>query len=100
MFNKQMPLVAGISNVNLTRTWADQERTPAGTATVLDYFRISPVGPLVPLVFTLTTTRARLSLCVTYRRTAFTRDEAELIADDFVDRLCRTEKVALAQARE
>jgi NRPS condensation-like uncharacterized protein len=91
IFNKRMPLLAGISNVNLTGTWTDQDTPPSRDPAVLDYFRISPVGPLLPLVFTLTTTRDRLSLCVTYRTTAFTRDEAERIADDFVDRLCRVE---------
>jgi hypothetical protein len=84
-----MPLLAGISNVNMTGSWADQEVAPPDRPAVLDYFRVSPVGPLLPLVFTLTTLRDRLSLNVTYRKTAFTRDEAELIADDLVNRLCQ-----------
>ena len=91
-FQKGLPFLAGISNVNLTGSWADQKQTaPGGRAMVLDYFRISPVGPLVPLVFTLTTIRDRLSLCVTYRSTAFSQNQAEQIAADLVERLQRLE---------
>jgi hypothetical protein len=54
---------------------------------VLDYLRISPAGPLSPLVFTLTTIGRRLSLCVTYRTTAFRDDRTREIVDDFVRRL-------------
>ena len=88
LFQKGLPFLAGISNVNLTGSWADQAQIPpAGQATVLDYFRISPVGPLVPMVFTLTTIRNRLSLCVTYRTTAFSQDQAEGIASGLIERL-------------
>jgi NRPS condensation-like uncharacterized protein len=91
-FQKGLPFLAGISNVNLTGSWADQEKMPAtGQAMVLDYFRISPVGPLVPLVFTFTTIRDRLSLCVTYRTTAFSQTQAEQIATELKERLQRLE---------
>jgi hypothetical protein len=88
LFQKGLPLLAGISNVNLTNSWADQrEMTRGGRAMVLDYFRISPVGPLVPLVFTLTTIRDHLSLGVTYRTTAFSQKQAEGIATELIQRL-------------
>lgn len=89
---KTLPLLAGISNVDLTGTWADKE-APAeeGRAAVLDYFRVSPVGPLAPLLFSLTTIRDRVSLCVTYRTTAFSRAESERIAIAVRERLCRGE---------
>jgi hypothetical protein len=87
-FQKGLPFLAGISNVNLSGSWADQVKMPqGGQAMVLDYFRISPVGPLVPLVFTLTTIRDRLSLCVTYRPTAFSQNQAERIVTELVERL-------------
>lgn len=92
LFRKGLPFLAGISNVNLTDTWADQQRMAAGDPpTVLDYFRVSPVGPLVPLVFTLTTIRDRLSLCVTYRTTAFSQKQAEQLAGELMERLQRLE---------
>jgi len=87
-FQKGLPFLAGISNVNLTGSWADQEKMPAtGQAMVLDYFRVSPVGPLVPLVFTFTTIRNHLSLCVTYRTTAFSQNQAEQIATELMEGL-------------
>jgi hypothetical protein len=85
-FQKGLPFLAGISNVNLTGSWADQEKMPAaGHAMVLDYFRVSPVGPLVPLVFTFTTIRDCLSLCVTYRTTAFSQKGAKQIATELIE---------------
>ncbi len=88
LFQKGLPLLAGISNVNLTGSWADKEKeTLPDRATVLDYFRISPVGPLLPLLFTLTTIRDRLSMCVTYRTTAFSQEQAKRIATDLMERL-------------
>ena len=88
LFQKGLPLLAGISNVNLTGSWVDQEKeTREDGASVLDYLRVSPVGPLLPLLFTLTTIRDRLSLCVTYRTTAFTQEQAEGIATELMERL-------------
>jgi hypothetical protein len=78
-----LPLLAGISNVNLTSSWMDQANLGSSEPRVLDYLRVSPVGPLLPFVFTLTTIRSRLSLCVSYRTTAFTRAQAQRIAHDF-----------------
>ncbi|MEI8197976.1 MAG: hypothetical protein WCI73_18945, partial [Phycisphaerae bacterium] len=100
-FQKNVPLAAGISNVNMTSSWVDPPATTIGTQdgntptpanfltgpTVLDYIRISPTGPLLPLVFTLTTIGPRLSLCVTYRTTAFTDEQARAISREFVTRL-------------
>ena len=98
LLHKTVPLVAGISNVNMTGSWADSKSDPGpageagmegmgGGARVLDYLRISPAGPLIPLVFTLTTIRGRLSLCVTYRTTSFRPEKLHGIVDDFVRRL-------------
>lgn len=90
-FQKNIPLAAGISNVNMTQSppisikSASQERDPM----VLDYLRISPTGPLLPLVFTLTTIGDRLSLCVTFRTTAFSHEQTLRIMDDFVTRLTK-----------
>jgi hypothetical protein len=92
LFQKGLPFLAGISNVNLTCSWADQEKMPAdGRAMVLDYFRVSPVGPLVPLVFTFTTIRDRLSLSVTYRTTAFSQSQAQQITTELMGSLQQLE---------
>ena len=47
----RMPLAAGISNVNLNRSWAAAYHP----APLLDYLRVTPTGPMLPLVFTTTT---------------------------------------------
>lgn len=88
IFYKNVPLAAGISNVNMTSSWVDTRTPPEdGKPVVLDYLRISPTGPMTPLVFTLTTIHQRLSLFVTYRTTAFEGRDVEKIVDDFIARL-------------
>ena len=97
LLHKTVPVVAGISNVNMTNSWVDSAAPDRATGSasasvsdaprVLDYVRISPAGPLIPLVFTLTTIRGRLSVCVTYRTVAFHADKLSSLVDDFVERL-------------
>lgn len=99
LLHKTVPVVAGISNVNMTGSWADpmpaagEEKGPgertAGRVIpqILDYLRISPTGPLIPVVFTLTTIRGRLSLCVTFRTQAFHENKLLEIVQDFIHRL-------------
>jgi hypothetical protein len=77
LFRKGLPIVAAISNVNLSGSWVEQAAKEAHGPRLLDYLRVSPVGPLLPLVFTLTTIIDRLSLCVSFRRTAFSTQTAE-----------------------
>jgi NRPS condensation-like uncharacterized protein len=88
LFPKALPLLAGISNVNLTGSWMDQP-ADASDVRVMDYLRISPVGPLLPLIFTPSTIGDRLSLGVTYRTTAFSKAEAQQIAQDFASVLTK-----------
>ena len=59
------------------------QRTGAGTA-VQNYIRISPVGPLLPVVFALTTFHSRLSLCLTWRKAALTDAQAANLAAGFM----------------
>lgn len=95
LLHKTVPVVAGISNVNMTGSWVappadavDASEGDPGVPRVLDYIRISPTGPLLPLVFTLTTIRDRLTLCMTYRTTSFTDEQARELGEDFSRRLC------------
>jgi hypothetical protein len=94
LLHKTVPVVAGISNVNMTHSWADPptdgadgDHADPAAPRILDYIRISPTGPLLPLVFTLTTLRDRLTLCITYRTTSFTDEQASQLAVDFSQRL-------------
>ncbi len=81
-FQKNCPLLAGVSNVNLTGAWMDQ--TPGTGSVVQNYIRISPVGPLLPIVFALTTFHSRLSLCLTWRKSALTDAQAAQLAAGFM----------------
>jgi hypothetical protein len=102
LLHKTVPVVAGISNVNMTGSWVDPAPARAAEAApplpadragdddmpqILDYLRISPTGPLIPLVFTLTTIRGRLSLCATYRTTTFSEERFLRVVHDFIQRL-------------
>jgi hypothetical protein len=81
MIHRVAPTLGGISNVNLTDTWIGKD------ARILDYIRVSPTGPLVPAVFTLTTIGGRLGLCFTHRKSVFTDAQAKGIVANMVDRL-------------
>jgi hypothetical protein len=87
LFRKGLPLVAGISNVNLSDTWVEPATQYSAGPRLLDYLRVSPVGPLLPLVFTLTTIADRLSLCVSFRTTAFTAEVAAKFTENFMAKL-------------
>ena len=87
LFHRALPILAGISNVNLTGSWVDRAPATPGDNAILDYLRVGPTGPLLPLVFSLTTIADRLSLSVTYRRAAFSRKDAEAIASELIARL-------------
>ncbi|HSI11045.1 MAG TPA: hypothetical protein VK961_03325 [Chthoniobacter sp.] len=78
LFQRSMPNFCGLSNVNLIGSWIDQA-PPA----LRDYRRVGPTGPIAPLVFLLTSRADRLVAEVTYRTTAFTQGDAELLANRF-----------------
>jgi NRPS condensation-like uncharacterized protein len=78
LFQRSLPNVCGLSNVNLIGSWIDQ----AGPV-LRDYRRVGPAGPIAPLIFMLTSIADRLTVEVTYRTTAFTREDAERMTDQF-----------------
>ncbi len=71
--------MAGVSNVNLNHTWAAHH-----PELVVRYRRISPTGPLAPVVFSVTTLGDDLQLSLTYRGALLTRDQAQELADAFL----------------
>jgi hypothetical protein len=79
-FLRGAPLVAGLSNVNLTGSWIEQSG-------LMEYRRIGPAGPLVPMVLMITTLGGRIFIDVTFRRTAFTPVETERLIEDIIHRL-------------
>ena len=82
-YRKRVPLAGGISNVNLNRSWAADFHP----APLLDYVRVSPTGPLMPLVFTPTTLGEHLHFGLTYRPALIPPDRAGPMAEHFAQRL-------------
>jgi hypothetical protein len=62
-YQKHLPLAGGISNVNMNRSWA----TAYHPRPLLDYIRVSPTGPMMPLVFATTTLGHSFHFAYTYR---------------------------------
>jgi hypothetical protein len=84
-YRKRVPLAGGISNVNLSRSWAANYFPDP----LLDYVRVSPTGPMMPLVFTPTTLGDRLNVGLTYRTSIIPDETARSMAESFVCRLRR-----------
>lgn len=82
---KVFPVVAGVSNVFLRDTWINRP----GTAKILDFMRVAPTGPSIPLVLTPTTFDGQMNLGVTYRATGFSRVRIDGILDAFLDQIDR-----------
>lgn len=82
-YRKEIPLAGGLSNVNLSGSWA-QRLHPSP---LLDYVRISPTGPMVPLVLSVTTLGSQMSLALTYRPALLDQAEAQEMAQTIIDRL-------------
>jgi len=79
-FHRGAPMVAGLSNVDLSGSWIEQSQ-------IADYRRVGPTGPIVPMVLMITTFRGRIVFDVTFRKTAFSRGEAEGLVNRIVQRL-------------
>lgn len=82
-YSKGMPLAGGISNVNLNQTWAAEYHP----SPLMQYIRVSPTGPMIPLAFTPTTLGRTLHLGLTYRRAVIGPEVADEIAAHFLHRL-------------
>ena len=82
-YRRRFPLAGGLSSVNLNGQWqADHHPGP-----LLQYLRVSPTGPLMPLAFTPTTLGDTLHVCCTVRTHALPGPAADAIVDAFVARL-------------
>lgn len=80
LFSRGAPMVAGLSNVNLTGSWIEQSG-------ITEYRRIAPAGPVIPMVLMITTLGGRLFIDVTFRTAAFAPAEAEHLIKDIIRRL-------------
>ncbi len=80
LLQRGAPFAAGLSNVNLTGSWIEHSG-------IVEFRRVGPTGPVVPLVLMITTLHGRIFIDVTFRRAAFTRSAAQGLLDDFARRL-------------
>lgn len=82
-YRKRLALSAGISNVNLNPLWPAQFYPNELKA----YVRVSPVGPMMPIVFTPTTLGNSLNLGLTCRRSVVSAEDAPKLAQNFFAQL-------------
>lgn len=82
-YRKRCPLIGGISNVNLNRTEMGQWCVDHCAM----YTRVSPLGPMLPVVFTPTTTGSKLTLGVTTRDGLINPERRANLVEAFVDEL-------------
>ncbi len=82
-YRKEMPLCGGLSNLNLTNSWAGQY----APTLIRDYLRVSPTGPIAPLAVATTTFDGALSVGVTYRTSLIHPAVADAFVKTFVGRL-------------
>jgi hypothetical protein len=82
-YRKRCPLMAGISNVNLS----SDSLSRIAPDPLLDYVRQSPLGPTVPLVLTPTTIGGRVTIGVTHRPAVIDSSVARSLVERFVTTL-------------
>ena len=95
-YRNTMPLSAGISNVNMNNTWVNRHFPNQ----MLEYIRISPTGPIVPLVFTTTTMGNNLLYGMTYRCSLYSQERAMQMAALFESHLIQLAECGDALLRE
>lgn len=82
-YRKELPMLGGLSNVNLNDTWAARYHPEP----LREYVRVSPTGPLVPLVFSTTTLGDKLTFALTCRDALLPPDRATAMAEALVNLL-------------
>jgi NRPS condensation-like uncharacterized protein len=80
-YRKRFPLCSGISNVNLNGSWVQQYHPDP----LLEYIRVSPTGPMMPVVFTTTTLGDQLHFGLSTRDSIVPPHDAQALADSFRD---------------
>jgi hypothetical protein len=78
-YRKRFPLCAGISNVNLNGAWVQRYHPDP----LLEYIRVSPTGPMMPVVFTTTTLGNQLHFGLSTRDSIVSPHVAQALAESF-----------------
>jgi hypothetical protein len=82
-YRKELPLAGGISNVDLSKGWMG----PYHPSPLMEYVRVSPTGPMTPLVLTTTTLGEMFHVGLTHRAGLISKSTAQEIAAGFLGRL-------------
>jgi hypothetical protein len=83
-YRRRMPIAAGISNVNMNRTWAGEHHP----SPIRDYYRVAPTGPMIPLLFTFTTLGTKLNFFITRQTAVVDERRNSIISNAIIDGLC------------
>jgi hypothetical protein len=83
LYRQRMPLAAGISNVNMNRHFAAAHHP----FPMLDYVRVAPTGPMLPLLVTATTLGENLNFTLTRQASAINDADGRKIAESITNRL-------------
>jgi hypothetical protein len=83
LYRNRMPVAAGTSNVNMNRDWA----APYHPSPVLDYYRVTPTGPLLPLTFSLTTLGGKFNFVITRQNSLIDAKREQCLAQSIRKRL-------------
>jgi len=82
-YRNYMPLFGGVSNVNMNRSWPAKYHP----GVVLDYIRVAPTGPMVPVVIAATTIGKRFTFMLTRRASVVDEESGEKLAGMFIEEL-------------
>ena len=82
-YRKRMPLSGGLSNVNLTDTWVAKHHP----SPITQFVRISPTGPMLPLVMTPTTLCEKFNIAITWRTAVFAPEAIDALLRSLVESL-------------
>lgn len=77
-YRKRLPIAAGLSNVNLSSTWLAEHHPQY----VMDFYRVSPAGPMLPLVVTPTTLAEQFNISLTWRGSLMNPTQARRFLHD------------------
>jgi NRPS condensation-like uncharacterized protein len=82
-YREYMPVMGGVSNVNMNRAWPAEYHP----SVLLDYIRVAPTGPMVPVVFAATTIGKKLCFVLTRRASAVDEASGRELARTFIEEL-------------
>jgi hypothetical protein len=83
LYRRRMPIATAISNVNMNRDWAG----PYHPSEILDYYRATPTGPMIPLIVTPTTLGKKLNFLITRQTSLIDDQRNQQIAGAIISRL-------------